>query len=232
MRRRDLLVGLLAAGGASALRAAELSRVYRLAACAGEVFTSSVWTHFFDRLRQLGYTEGKSLIVDRYVIGSQSGRFADIARDVVRAKPDAIATIIHGFVPPLAKATSTIPIVAIMGDPVAAGIVRSLARPEGNITGVAADPGMEFQGKFLDILRQAVPSASHIAYLSPRAEWEGAWGRAISDAGRQSGVYILGMPVDPPADEQQYVHAFETMKQQSADAMIANGFVPNSELLT
>lgn len=60
------------------------------------------------------------------------------------------------------------PIVASMGDPVAAGIVTNLARPEANITGIAADAGIEMQGKHLELLMEAVPSASRVAYLSPR----------------------------------------------------------------
>lgn len=231
MQRRDLLVGLLATTTAGALRAAGPNKVYRLAHCIqGEMtnFSNFVWTRFYDRLRQLGYAEGKNLVVDRYAADGQADRYPDVARDAARSRPDVIVSGAgHQLISQLAKETSTVPIVAVMGDPVAAGLVRSMARPDGNITGVAADPGMEIQGKFLDILRQAVPSASRSAYLSPRTEWEGAWGRAIVDAGRQSEVFIIGVPVEASAREPQYRQAFEAMTQQSAHALMINGFAPN-----
>jgi putative ABC transport system substrate-binding protein len=231
MKRRDLLAGLLAATGASALRAAEPNRVYRLAACTQlmiAALSTAFWTRFFDRLRQLGYAEGKNLIVDRYAADGQPERYADIARNVVRSAPDVIVIAIsHPLIAQLAKETPTIPIVAVMGDPVALGLVLNIARPERNITGIAADAGIEMQGKHLDILREAVPSASRIAYLSPREEWEGAWGRAILDAGRRLGILIIGTPVEASAEEPQYHQAFKTMAQQSTDALMYNGLGPN-----
>jgi putative tryptophan/tyrosine transport system substrate-binding protein len=231
MRRREFLAGLLATTTASALRAAEPNKVYRLAACTQigiAAFSNEFWARFFDRLRQLGYVEGKNLVVDRYAAHGRAERYVDIARDVVRSKPDVIVIPnAHQLTSQLGKETSTIPIVAAMGDPVAAGLVQNIARPEGNITGIASDAGIEMQGKHLDILRQAVPSASRVAYLSNRADWEGAWGHAVVEAGRQSGVSIIGLPVEYSADEPQYRQAFETMAQQPADALMYNGLGPN-----
>ena len=231
MRRRDVLIALLTTTTAGALRAAEPRKGYRLAHCVQNEatnFSDILWTRFYDRLRQLGYAQGENLVVDQYAAEGKADRYADVARNAARSRPDVIVSGAgHQLILQLANETSTIPIVALMGDPVAAGLVRSIARPEGNITGVAADPGMEIQGKFLDILRQAVPSASRIAYLSPRSEWEGAWGRAIVDAGRQLGVFIIGVPVEASAQELQYRQAFEAMTHQSTDALVVNGFAPN-----
>src|SRR6516162_5316653 len=97
MKRRDLLVGLLATTGASAVRAAEPNKVYRLAACTQlgiAALSTAVWTRFFSRLGQLGYDEGKNLVVDRYAANGQAERYADIARDVVRSTPDVIVIAI------------------------------------------------------------------------------------------------------------------------------------------
>jgi putative ABC transport system substrate-binding protein len=129
----------------------------------------------------------------------------------------------------VAKETSTIPIIATFGDPVAAGIVKNMARPERNISGVSLDAGIEMQGKHLEILRQAVPSASRIAYLSNRTEWEGAWGQAVRDAGQRSGVSIIGMPMERSAGDEEYRQAFAAMAHQSVDALMANGLPPNFE---
>jgi putative ABC transport system substrate-binding protein len=228
MRRRDFLTGLLATTTASA-RAAEPNRIYRLAVTdeldPGTIFFLS---SFYGRLRQLGYTEGKNLIVDRYTsVFARPERYEEIARKMVEAKPDVIALgLNHRFTSEVAKATSTIPIATLIGS-VDVGLVRNINRPEGNITGIIFDAGIEMQGKHLDFLRQAVPAASRIAYLSSRYDWEGAWGRAVLQAGRQSGISIIGVPVEESAGEQEYRQAFDRIVEQSADALMYNGLFPN-----
>ena len=226
MRRRDLLAGLLATTAASALSAAEPDKVYRLAVCTP--FGLDHRSHLFSRLRQLGYAEGQNLIVDRYVAGLRPEYYAEIAREMVQQSPDAIALAVDNqLISEIAKETHTIPIIALIPS-IDAGLVRNMSRPEGNITGVTLDAGIEMQGKLLDILRQAVPTASRIAYLSNRYDWEGAWGRAVLDASRRSGVSIIGIPVEHSAGEEDYRKAFETMVQDAADALIFNGLAPNA----
>jgi len=236
MQRREFIAGTATAalsftGKLSPLWAAEPNKIYRLALCTQlgiGALSTPFWMRFFDRLRQLGYAEDQNLIVDRYAADGQAERYADIARKVVRSKPDVIVPgIYHQLILQLSKETSAIPIVVAVGDPVALGLVENIARPEGNITGIAFDAGVEMQGKHLDILRQAVPSASRVAYLSPREEWEGAWGRAIIEAGQRLGISIIGTPVEASAGDPQYRQAFETMAQQSADALMVNGLGPN-----
>jgi len=145
-----------------------------------------------DRLRQLGYTEGKNLIIDRHIVDGRSS-YAEIVHDIVRARPDAIAVSVDNqFILQVAKEAYPIPVVALIPS-VAAGLVQNVARPEGNITGLTLDAGIEMQGKQLDILRQATPSISRVAYLSNRADLEGAWGRAMLDAGKASGISIVGI---------------------------------------
>src|SRR5215212_5960385 len=129
MKRRDLLAALLAITTVSAVRAAEPNRVYRLALCPGsgelDPLSKYILSAFFGRLRQLGYTEGKNLIVDRY--GAE-----DILK-MVQAKPDVIVMPLHHqLASQVAKATSTIPIATHIGS-VDAGLVRNINRPEGNV---------------------------------------------------------------------------------------------------
>jgi ABC-type uncharacterized transport system substrate-binding protein len=233
VRRRDFLAALLVATGAGALRAAEPNKVYRLAVCSQsgmDSFAKSYWAILFNRLPQIGFMEGKNLIVDRYAAEGRPERYQEVARSMVQAKPDVIALgFDHQLILQVAKETTTIPIVASFGDPVAAGIVKNMARPERNITGISLDAGIEMQGKHLEILRQAVPSASRVAYLSSRAEWEGAWGQAVREAGQRSGVSIIGIPMELSARDPEYHQAFETMAQQSVDALMVSGLPPNSE---
>ena len=176
--------------GTGALWAAEPNRVYRLAVCEGAEVTHPlenwVWSTMFTRLGQLGYTEGKNLMVERYNAKGRAEHYAEIADNMVQANPDVIVVSLnHQLTAQVAKATSTIPIVTAIGS-ADSGIVRNISRPEGNITGIIFDAGIEMQGKHLDLLRQAVPAASRVAYLSNRYDWEGAWGRAVLEAGRQS----------------------------------------------
>jgi len=230
MRRRELLAALLATSAASVLKAAEANKVHRLAVCAARLEWASrnVWATLFNRLPQIGFVEGKNLILDRYTTDGQPEHYGDVARKIVQAEPDVIALgFDHQLILRIAAETTTIPIVATFGDPVAAGIVKNMGRPERNITGVSLDAGIEMQGKHLEILLQAVPSASRIAYLSNRAEWEGAWGQSVRDAGRRLGVSIVGFPLEHSADEPEYRQAFESMGQQSINVLMANGFPPN-----
>src|SRR3954454_14710965 len=119
MRRRELLVGLLATTTAPPLWAAEPNRIYRLAVWPNGESDPPVakffWSGFFARLRQLGYTEGKNLVADRYNL-VRPERYEEIARKMVEAKPHVIALgLNHRFTSELAKMTSTIPLDALIG---------------------------------------------------------------------------------------------------------------------
>src|ERR1700693_299721 len=107
---------------------------------------------FFQELSRSGFIEGEHLIVDRYSGGGQTGSYADLARVVVATNPDAIFTSGYPMVAGLKAATTTIPIVATIDDPVAAGLASSLARPGTNLTGVTVDAGLELFGKSLALL--------------------------------------------------------------------------------
>jgi putative ABC transport system substrate-binding protein len=236
MKRRVFLGALASAaawsaGAASAVLADDARKLHRMAACTP--FSAATWsdplrTAFFAELRRLGYIETDNLIIDRYAADGKSDRYPQIVRDVLQSSPDVIVVFLsHELTIQFGKATASTPIVASMGDPVAAGIVKNLARPEANITGIAADAGIEMQGKHLELLKEAVPSASRIAYLSPRTQWEGAWGRAAVEAGKAMGISILGMPMEASAEEPQYRLALETMARERADGLMVNGFGTN-----
>jgi putative ABC transport system substrate-binding protein len=91
---------------------------------------------FFKELRRLGYIEGVSLVVTRYSADGREERFPKLCQEVVRTNPDIIVTVTSRLVLSFKVATDTIPVVAIMADPVPYGIVTNIARPGGNITGV------------------------------------------------------------------------------------------------
>jgi putative tryptophan/tyrosine transport system substrate-binding protein len=98
----------------------------------------------FNELRRLGYIEGQSLLIERYSGEGRAAHYPDLAREVVRSNPDVILSIgTDELTLDFKAATTTIPIVGVFGSPLEAGIVASLARPGGNITGVSVDVGTE-----------------------------------------------------------------------------------------
>jgi ABC transporter substrate binding protein len=152
MSRRAFIAGLVSTAAISCAKAQQMGKTYRIAIAhpsypASEMNESSgrlPWfPAFFAELRRLGYVEGQNLRVERYSAEGRTAQYADLAREVVSRRPDVILSGKNDMILFLKAATPTIPIVGISADPVAAGIVPSLARPGGNITGVSVDAGLD-----------------------------------------------------------------------------------------
>src|SRR5262249_26892100 len=126
-------------------------------------------TIFFEELQRLGYVEGENLIVDRWQY--QVGRREEIAREVIDTKPDVITCAGTPMALSLKAATTTIPIVAVTGDPIHFGLVSNLARPGGNVTGVSVDAGVEVWAKRLELLSSAVPKLHNVVFVSMEGTW-------------------------------------------------------------
>jgi putative ABC transport system substrate-binding protein len=124
-------------------------------------------------LREQGYIEGQNLAVEVRFPTTTADRLADIAADLVRKKPDAIFAAASSGIDAVRKATSTLPIVALdlETDPLASGIVASLDRPGGNVTGIFLD-FPELGGKWLELVKEVAPKVSRVAVL-----WDPATGR-------------------------------------------------------
>ena len=175
-------------------------------------------------LRELGYSEGQNLVVGRY---SGEGRtlssvFAD---EIIAFKPDLIFVVSVRLARVLKAATNAVPMVVYGGDPVALGLITNLAHPGGNLTGVVVDAGIEIESKRLELLREAVPSASRVAYLAPRSMWESSFGTGAQVAGKRIGVSVVGVPIESPAGETEYRRAFAWMSTDAPDAL----FVADTE---
>ena len=103
---------------------------------------------FEDGLRELGYVEGRNIVVERRFAWGKQERLPDLAAELVQLNVDVIVTGGNPVIAAVKQATSTIPVVMAAGrDPVGSGFVESLRRPGGNITGVTSDPSPEVQGK-------------------------------------------------------------------------------------
>jgi len=156
---------------------------------------------FREGLRQLGYEEGQNLAIEYRWAEGQQDRYAGLARELVALKPDVILTA--GTVGTLAakQATQSIPIVtAAIGEPVAVGLVSSLAKPGGNITGLATF-GSELEAKRLELLRQVVPKLSQVAVLvNPTNPFSTVAWKQTQGAAEALGVGLLRVEVKAPHD--------------------------------
>jgi putative ABC transport system substrate-binding protein len=169
MRRRDflaLVVGSATAGPQSvhAQHAQKNSRIGVLLPGTPESFSLRTKA-FLDGLRELGYVERRTVEIDWKWGQDRVQTLSDLAAELVRSNPDVIVTGGTFAAQALKTATSTIPIVmAIIGDPVTAGLVSNLARPAGNLTGFSI-VAPELGGKRLELLKEVVPDLSSVAVL-------------------------------------------------------------------
>jgi len=214
---------------AIAARAQQPSQVYRI----GMLVSGSVATHgrridaFRQRLGELGYVEGKNIAIDYKYAEGKVQRFGELAAEMVRLKPHVIFVASTGFTAAAKKATSTIPIVAVGGDLVGTGLVNSLARPGGNVTGFT-NISPDLSGKRLELLKEAVNEVARVGVL---------WGSSRDDqdevkqteiAARPLGVTIYSLPVRTAGE---IAEAFLAMKREKANALvIIQGALTNSNI--
>src|SRR3954447_7576775 len=201
MRRREFTAGILIISAMQPAGAQPRAPQRRIAifhpAIPVDLLTEtgggSAWRAFFGELRLLGYIEGQNLLIDRYSAEGHHERYADIARQIVNRNPDLIVTGPNPVVLAFKAVNSTVPVVAFMIDPLKAGLIESLARPGGNLTGITLDPGIELWGKRLELLKEAVPSITSTAFLSMREGWEGSFEQAMSDIASRLGISLISM---------------------------------------
>jgi putative tryptophan/tyrosine transport system substrate-binding protein len=232
MKRREFikLVGGVAAAWPLRARAQQPARQRRIAIFHPAIPTTlltetgggSAWRAFFGELRRLGYVEGDNLLIERYSAEGHHERYAALAREIVSRSPDVIVTGTNPVVTTFKAATSTIPIVAFMLDPLKAGLVTSLSRPGNNLTGITLDPGIEIWGKRLEMLKEAIPSTAKAVVLGMREGWEGSSGQALRDAGGRLGIsLVLMLPQQGTPSELERV--FAAIEQQRPDAVLVSG---------
>jgi putative tryptophan/tyrosine transport system substrate-binding protein len=179
-------------------------------------------------LRRLGYVEGQNLTVERYSGHGQTEHYAELAREVVAQEPHVIITNASRLVLNFKAATTTIPVVGLMADPIAFKIVDSIARPGGNITGVSVDAGLEVWGKRLELLREAVPqSVSGVGYLASRDNLHTSQAIAVQRAAKQLGILLIMIPLEGNVQEAEYRRVFEAMTQRRAHAILISDQVEN-----
>ncbi|HWO90977.1 MAG TPA: ABC transporter substrate-binding protein [Methylomirabilota bacterium] len=222
MTTRRVFLGTLASGllAAPLVEAQQTGKVYRI----GMLETTSPALNaanldaFRRGLRELGYVEGQNFTIEYRSADGRSERFPDLAAELVRLKVDVILTRGTPAVMAAKNATATIPVVmAASGDPVLSGVVSSLARPGGNVTGLSAIV-VQIVGKRLELIREVVPGVSRVAALFNMSNPNDAlqW-KETESAGPSLRVQVQLLDVRKPGD---LAGAFDAAVKQRAGALV------------
>ncbi len=171
---------------------------------------------FLKGMRELGYIEGRNLVVEWRFADGKLERLPALAAELVQLKVDVIVAGASPAISAAQKATTTIPIVMTsVGDPVRSGFVKSLARPGSNITGLS-NMSSDIAAKFLDLLRSVVPKLSRVAMLTPSTTY-GELSKSVQAAAKKAGVTTL---MAEASTRQEIENAFSMMVREKADAVI------------
>jgi putative ABC transport system substrate-binding protein len=176
---------------------------------------------FRQGLRDLGYVEGQTIAIEYRWAEGRSARLPLLATELVQLKVDVIVTQGEVMTRPVKEATGTIPIVmASSGDPVGAGIVASLARPGGNVTGLSS-AAPDLAGKQLQLLKEAVPKVSRVSILyDPAIVANVLIVKEAQVAGRTLGLTVHPLEV---RTRDELGPAFDAMTRGRAQALLALG---------
>jgi putative tryptophan/tyrosine transport system substrate-binding protein len=232
VRRREF-IGLL--GGATAwplvARAQQPGKLPTIGFLgAGTPSSQGQWfAALVQRLRELGWIDGRTVAIEVRWAEGLNERYAEIAGEFVRLKVDVIVTYATPPVIAAKQATAVIPIVsAIMGDPVGTGLVASLARPGGNVTGLSNQTS-DLAGKRLDLLREVVPGLRRLAFLAnvsnPAALQEKV---EVQAAARTLGLDVVALEIRRSED---IAPAFETLKGRPQALYVAGDPLVVAELV-
>jgi len=220
IRRRAFitLLGGAAAGWPLAARAEQAEKKYTVGILSAGDENTALSAAFADALRELGWVEGRNVVFKYRYAENRRERLPELAADLVRLKVDVIAAA--GTLAPLAakRATATIPIVmTAAGDPLGSGLVASLARPGGNVTGMSL-MAPDLGGKRLELLKDVLPRLSRVAVLWNAANpYSALVFKETQTGGQTLGIEVQSLEVRDPDD---FDGTFEAVRRQHPEALI------------
>ena len=223
MNRRDSLHALAALGVALPFgaRAQPAGKIYRIGfiqtSAPGEI--EHLDKALVEGLRELGYVEGRNIVIERRAAEGKQERLPALAVEIVRLKVDVIVTGSNPVIAAVKQATTTIPVVmAVSRDPVGAGFIASLARPGGNITGLSNDSDSQIQGKNVGLLKETVPRIARVAYLwNPDPPGAGIYRKVAESAARKLGIRFQSVEA---RGRNELEGAFAAMVRERADGVV------------
>ncbi len=182
-----------------------------------EPFVSIATGSFRQRLAELGYVEGKTILIDERFADGNESRLNELARDLVASKVDIIVATAVAATIAARQATSTIPIVMLnAGNPIGAGLIESLARPGGNVTGSS---NIALGGKLVELLHELVPRLGKLAILVNPTNAAVPLARAdIADAARRFNINVVGVAEVPRAED--FPNAFAVIRNARPDGLL------------
>jgi ABC-type uncharacterized transport system substrate-binding protein len=201
-----------------AVRAQRAGRIPRLGYLANSSSESAADSAFIHGLRDLGWVDGRTILIEARYVGARSERIPEVARDLVSRGLDVIATWSPKTVAALRQATTTIPIVGMsMGDPVALGVAATFARPGGNVTGVT-DLHEELHAKRIEILKEAFPGIRRLGVLAnPNQPGTVEYVKAVNVATRSLGLEVELLNVSSPKELDS---ALAEISRRRADSLL------------
>ena len=225
--RRAVITGVLGAFGTGVglpMGPAEAqARAYRIGYLATR-FEAESWKSFLDALREHGWEEGRNIIVEGRWAEGRPERYVELASELATLKLDVIVASGPPALRAMQQATRTTPIVmTAVADPVEMGFVKSLAKPGGNITGVASSAGSGLFSKLLELTRDALPTSKRVGILFNEGNplnYATAAASEISDAANRLELELVWLPLKIASDIQP---ALTTAKQRGTDAIIGIG---------
>jgi putative ABC transport system substrate-binding protein len=224
MRRREFITLLSGAAVASAwpveARTQQAGMIPRIGFMGNSTakLEANLIGPFRDGLRELGYEEGRNLLIEFRWAEGKYDRFPALIAELLAAKVDVIVTAGTPATQAIKKATSTVPLVFIaVGDPIGTGIVPSLARPGANITGLSSI-APDLEGKRLELLRQVVPKLVRVAFfLNPANAFHAVSMRQARVAAQSLGIELQPLEV---SKSEQLDGAFAAVVKQKPDALL------------
>lgn len=221
LRRRFLLIAgaLLAAPLAAAQSVGKIHRVACLGLNPQPASGPFLYGVLKDALREFGYVEGRNLLFEYRHADGKPERLQAVATKLARSNPDVIVTAVNAMTHAAKQATRTIPIVMIVGtDVVEEGLVASLARPGGNITGLTWDVGLGLMAKRFEFLKEAVPGLSRVAVLWDQGQDAPGFKRAIGQGAAAVGVNVIWIDFTEEIDQM-----FGVAMRERAEALFTGG---------
>ncbi len=171
---------------------------------------------FVRTLRILGYVEGQNLVLERRSAEGRFEQFQEIVADLVGRGIDVIVTVTNEMAIAAKRVTNSVPIVMVTSsDPVGTGIVASLARPGGNVTGFTINAGPEIEAKRLQLLKEVLPQMARAVFLGTAEDWVSEEAQSVRDAAKALGVTLIHAEHSPTG----YADAFALVGREQPDAV-------------
>jgi putative tryptophan/tyrosine transport system substrate-binding protein len=227
MRRRDFIKGIAGSAAATwplAARAQQTDRVRRIGVLVvgnADADAISFEKELREELRKFGFVEGQNLAFDVRSADQKLDRLPKLATELVAENVDVIVALYTPCALAAQQTTRKIPIVVVSGDPVGTGLVSSLARPGGNITGVSL-MAAETQGKCVELFHDMLPSLRRVAALGNAADpFSKPFLEEVKLVGKATGLEIAPIPM--VSGPQELEATFATMKKEEAGAVVVQG---------